>query len=275
MAASAASSPTSSASRACPYVVIDRRAERVQEVLEHGGLAVEADASREDVLTRVGIHRARGLIAAVGTDAENVYTVLSARVLRPDLFIIARVESEDAEAKLRRAGADRVISPYQLGGIQMAATALRPAVVDFMRLATTSERLDLSAEQVEISPQRAVRRSHPAGGQFPASVRRDRRGDQAGRRAHAVQPRARRRDADRGSVGRPRESGTVARPRGDGFIADAFDVGAIRMTRPPARRGRARRHDSRGIGAAGCGLCSHARPSAGTECRAGRQPSRV
>jgi voltage-gated potassium channel len=136
-----------------PYVVIDRRPERVHEVLEYGGLAVEADASREDVLTRVGIHRARGLIAAVGTDAENVYTVLSARVLRPDLFIIARVESEDAEPKLRRAGADRVISPYQLGGIQMAATALRPAVVDFMRLATTSERLDLSAEQVEIGPE--------------------------------------------------------------------------------------------------------------------------
>jgi len=133
-----------------PYVVIDRQPDRVQEVLEYGGLAVEADASREDVLSRVGIHRARGLIAAVSTDAENVYTVLSARVLRPDLFIIARIESEDAEPKLRRAGADRVISPYLLGGMQMAATALRPAVVDFMRLATTSERLDLSAEQIEV-----------------------------------------------------------------------------------------------------------------------------
>lgn len=133
-----------------PYVVIDRIPERVQTVLEHGGLAVEADASREDVLVRVGIHRARGLIAAVGTDAENVYAVLSARVLRPDLFIIARVENEDAEAKLRRAGADRVISPYTLGAIQIAATALRPAVVDFMRLATSSDRLDLSAEQIEI-----------------------------------------------------------------------------------------------------------------------------
>jgi voltage-gated potassium channel len=133
-----------------PYVVIDRSADRVHQILERGGFAVEADASREDVLLRVGIHRARGLIAAVSTDAENVYTVLSARVLRPDLFIIARVESEDAETKLRRAGADRVISPYLLGGMQMAATALRPAVVDFMRLATTSDRLDLAAEQVEI-----------------------------------------------------------------------------------------------------------------------------
>lgn len=135
-----------------PYVVVDRNAERVHEIIANGGIAVEADASREDVLLRVGIHRARGLIAAVSTDAENVYTVLSARVLRPDLFIIARVESEDAEQKLRRAGADRVISPYHLGGVQMAATALRPAVVDFMRLATTSERLDLAAEQVELAP---------------------------------------------------------------------------------------------------------------------------
>ena len=133
-----------------PYVVVDRDPERVHAVIARGGMAVEADASREDVLRRIGIERARGLIAAVGTDAENVYTVLTARVLRPDLFIIARIESEDAEPKLKRAGADRVLSPYQLGGVQMAATALRPAVVDFMRLATSSERLDLAAEQIEV-----------------------------------------------------------------------------------------------------------------------------
>ena len=131
-----------------PFVVIDRDADKVHEIIARGGLAVEADASREEVLRRVGLDRARGLIAAVSTDAENVYTVLTARVLRPDLFIIARVESEDAEAKLKRAGADRVISPYTLGAIQMAHTALRPAVVDFMRLATSSEHLDLSAEQL-------------------------------------------------------------------------------------------------------------------------------
>lgn len=133
-----------------PFVVVDKDPQRVALAAERGGLAVEADASSEDELRRVGIERARGLIAAVGTDAENVYTVLTARVLRPELFIIARIESEDAEPKLRRAGADRVLSPYQLGGVQMAATALRPAVVDFMRLATSSERLDLAAEQIEI-----------------------------------------------------------------------------------------------------------------------------
>ena len=87
----------------------------------------------------------------MSTDAENVYPVLTARVLRPDLFIIARVSGEDAEPKLKRAGADRVISPYTLGAIQMAHTALRPAVVDFMRLATSSEHLDLSAEQIGLA----------------------------------------------------------------------------------------------------------------------------
>ena len=133
-----------------PFVVVDKDSARVMLAMEGGGLAVEADASSEDVLRRVGIERARGLIAAVGTDAENVYTVLTARVLRPEFFIIARIESEDAGPKLLRAGADRVLSPYQLGGVQMAATALRPAVVDFMRLATSSERLDLAAEQIEV-----------------------------------------------------------------------------------------------------------------------------
>jgi len=133
-----------------PFVIVERSAERVQQVLQRGWLAVAADASREEVLERVGIHSARGLIAAVGTDAENVYTVLTARVVRPDLFIVARVESDDAEPKLRRAGADRVISPYHIGAAHMAQTALRPAVVDFMQLATSSGHLDLSMEQVRI-----------------------------------------------------------------------------------------------------------------------------
>jgi voltage-gated potassium channel len=130
-----------------PFVVIERNPERVHDAIEHGWVAVEADASQEEVLKRTGIQRARGLIAAVGTDAENVYTVLTARVVRPDLFIIARVESEQ---RLRRAGADRVISPYRIGAAHMAQTALRPAVVDFVQLATSSGHLDLSMEQVHV-----------------------------------------------------------------------------------------------------------------------------
>jgi voltage-gated potassium channel len=130
-----------------PYVVIDRDPDRVHHVIEQGGLAVEADASREEVLKRVGVDHARGLIAAVGTDAENVYTVLSARLLRQDLFIISRAETDDAKRKLKRAGADRIVSPYQMGGLHIAQTALRPAVVDFLQLASSGN-LELAMEQV-------------------------------------------------------------------------------------------------------------------------------
>jgi len=134
-----------------PFVVIDRDPIAVQAVLERGDLAVEADASREDILRRLRIDAARGLIVALGSDAENVYAILTARGLRPDLFVIARADSEDAGRKLIRAGANRVISPYQIGAIQMAQTALRPAVVDFVELATSSENLELAMEQVHIA----------------------------------------------------------------------------------------------------------------------------
>ena len=107
------------------------------------------------MLKRVGIARARGLIAVVGTDAENVYAVLTARVLRPDLFIVTRAESDESTQKLRRAGADRVMSPYQIGGMQIAQTAVRPAVVDFVELATSADNLELAMEQ--IADRRGVR----------------------------------------------------------------------------------------------------------------------
>jgi len=134
-----------------PFVVIERDPDRLHLAMDRGYLAVEADASNEDVLKRVGIGRARGLIAAVSTNAENVYAVLSARLLNPSLFIVGRAESEDSRVKLTRAGADRVISPYHLGGLQLAQTALRPAVVDFMHLATSSEHMELGLEQVHIA----------------------------------------------------------------------------------------------------------------------------
>jgi voltage-gated potassium channel len=133
-----------------PFVIIERNADRIHVAMDQGYLVVEADASSEDVLKRVRIDRARGFVAAVSTDAENVYAVLSARLLKPDLFIVGRAETDDARTKLKRAGADRVISPYQIGGLQIAQTALRPAVVDFVQLATSSENMDLNLEQVHV-----------------------------------------------------------------------------------------------------------------------------
>ncbi len=134
-----------------PFVVIDHDPVAVQEALRRGDLAVEADASRDDVLAKLRIDAARGLIAALGTDAENVYTILTARGLRPDLFVIARADSDDAGRKMLKAGASRVVSPYQIGAVRLALTALRPAVVDFVELATSSENLELAMEQVSIA----------------------------------------------------------------------------------------------------------------------------
>jgi voltage-gated potassium channel len=136
--------------RQVPLIVIERDPERCHEAIESGLLAVAADASNEDVLKRVGIGRARGLIAAVGTDAENVYTVLSARLLNPGLFIVSRAESEESRRRLERAGADRVVSPYQIGAVHLAQTALRPAVVDFMQFATSATNLELNMEQIRV-----------------------------------------------------------------------------------------------------------------------------
>jgi 5,10-methylene-tetrahydrofolate dehydrogenase/methenyl tetrahydrofolate cyclohydrolase/Trk K+ transport system NAD-binding subunit len=178
--------------------------ERVHAALERGWLAVEADASREEVLTRVGIQRARALITAVGTDAENVFTVLTARVVRPDLFIIARVESEDAEHKLKRAGADRVISPYQIGATHIVQTALRPAVVDFVQLATSSEHLELSMEQVQVPEQSPLAGKSLVDAGIRQKVRRHHRRHQAGQRRHGIQPGSRVGDSRRRSAGRAR-----------------------------------------------------------------------
>lgn len=134
-----------------PFLIVESDAARAQAALDAGYLAMSGDATTEDLLKQAGIERARGLIAAVGTDAENVYIVLTARLLRPDLFIVGRAESDEAQRKLVRAGADRVISPYQIGAQQIAQTALRPAVVDFVQLATSSENLELAMEQVKIT----------------------------------------------------------------------------------------------------------------------------
>jgi voltage-gated potassium channel len=142
-----------------PFVLVERNPERVQQALERGMLAVEADASHEETLKRLHIERARGLVAAVGTDAENVYTILTARVLAPGLFIVGRAETEDAERKLRRAGADRVVSPYTIGAQQMAQTALRPAVVDFVKLATQAGSLELAMEQIVVTAASLVGKS--------------------------------------------------------------------------------------------------------------------
>ena len=111
---------------------------------------IEGDATQDDILKEVGIERAKGLISVLPTDAENLYVVLSAKGLNPNLFIVARAGEEGSEQKLLRAGSDRVISPYHIGGLRIAHTVLKPAVVDFIELATKSGNIDLQMEEIPI-----------------------------------------------------------------------------------------------------------------------------
>ena len=98
----------------------------------------------------MGIEHAKCLISVLPTDAENLYVVLSARGLKPDLLIVARAGEEGSEQKLLRAGADRVVSPYHIGGLRMAHSVLKPAVVDFIEFATKSGNIDLQIEEITI-----------------------------------------------------------------------------------------------------------------------------
>lgn len=113
-------------------------------------LIIQGDATKDEVLKKAGIERAKCLISVLPTDAENLYVVLSARGLKPDLLIVARAGEEGSEQKLLRAGADRVVSPYHIGGLRIAHTVLKPAVVDFIEFATKSGNIDLQIEEITI-----------------------------------------------------------------------------------------------------------------------------
>jgi len=133
-----------------PFVVIDNRPENMARLEQTGYLYLHADATIEEVLRDVGIERARGLVVAVGSDIDNTYITLSARQLRPDLFITARASNQETITKLKRAGANRVVSPLGIGGRRMATLALRPAVVDFIDTVMHGRGRELRLEDVGI-----------------------------------------------------------------------------------------------------------------------------
>jgi voltage-gated potassium channel len=134
-----------------PFVIIDNDEETVAKAEEDGYPSLHADAASDETLKEAGIKRARGLVAAVGSDATNTYIALSARGLRPDLFIEARSSGVEAEDKLNRAGVDRVISPHAIGGRRMAMLALRPAVVDFIDTVTYGRGRELQLENADVA----------------------------------------------------------------------------------------------------------------------------
>lgn len=111
---------------------------------------VEGNAVEDEVLMAAGIMGAKGLISALGTDADNVFVTLTARSIRPDLYIVSRASTEESEAKLMKAGADRVISPHAIGGRRMAAMMIKPVVCDYLDIVTHGEGLEFELERVEI-----------------------------------------------------------------------------------------------------------------------------
>jgi len=117
---------------------------------EEDCLFLVGDATRDNTLKEAGIERAKGLITVLPGDAENLFVVLSARGLNPNLLIVARAVEEDAEQKLLRAGATKVVSPYHIGGLRMAHTILKPTVVDFIEFATKSGNIELQMQEIPI-----------------------------------------------------------------------------------------------------------------------------
>jgi voltage-gated potassium channel len=134
-----------------PFVVIDRDPDRVERAIKAGMLAVLADSTRDDTLREVGVTRARGLVAALGTDADNLFVILSAKTLNPSLYLAARVAEEEAEEKLRRAGADAVFAPYHITGHRLAQALLRPHVFQFLDFTTKSFGFEVAIEQVRVA----------------------------------------------------------------------------------------------------------------------------
>lgn len=141
-----------------PFVVIERSPQALASFHAPNGKALQllGDATSDEVLDQAGVARARSLISALPSDADNLYITMTARLLNERLFIIARAEEDVAEQKLLRAGANRVISPYVLAGHKVAQAVLRPSVVDFIELASKTTHLELQIEEIQLVSGSAV-----------------------------------------------------------------------------------------------------------------------
>lgn len=139
------------AAKPAAFVVVERDPDALRNLEEDQFPCVEGDATEDTILIEAGIQRARGLVAALSTDSDNVYVVLSARELNPNLLIVARAEDDRSERKLLHAGATRVVSPYVIGGHRMAHSLLRPAVLDVIDLATHYRSIELQIEEVSVA----------------------------------------------------------------------------------------------------------------------------
>ena len=131
-----------------PFVIVEKEPQELD--VDDDVIITYGDATRDDLLRDVGIEKAKGLISVLDSDAQNLYVVLSARGLNKDLFIVTRANEEGADYKLTRAGADKVVSPYHIGGIRIAHTILKPTVVDFLELTAKTGNMEIQIEEVVV-----------------------------------------------------------------------------------------------------------------------------
>lgn len=134
------------------FVVLTTVEEEVHRAQEGQCLCLQGDPSNYDTLKKAGVEKARGLLAVTGDDATNVFIIVSARKLRPDLLIVARASTQDSIAKLESVGANRAINPYSTGGERLARIALYPGVSDFIEKVLPGYGKELSLEDIEVSP---------------------------------------------------------------------------------------------------------------------------
>lgn len=146
----------STAAKPVPFVVVENDSNVVEEIENENFLFVYGNATEENILIKAGLKRAKGLVSVVSSNSDNVYITLSARELNNKLFILTRASHEKAEKKLLRAGADKVVSPYYIGGKRMAQAILRPTVVDFIELAVQNESMELQLEEITIKKPSAL-----------------------------------------------------------------------------------------------------------------------
>ncbi|TNJ39486.1 potassium channel protein [Chlorobaculum thiosulfatiphilum] len=134
-----------------PFVVIDNAIDNVLRARDEGFLAIKGNAADEEVLADAGLHRAKGLIAAAGNDAENVFIVLTARNLKPNLYIVARADCDESESKLRRAGAEKVVMLYRSAGKRMANLLTEPELEAYLDELSNANNLNLRIAQYLVS----------------------------------------------------------------------------------------------------------------------------
>ncbi|MBU2494593.1 MAG: potassium channel protein [Bacteroidetes bacterium] len=134
-----------------PFVVIENDQKKLTIIKELNLLFIEGDATNDEILIKAGIKRAKGLVAVIRTDAENVFATLSARELSPEIFVVARAVEDGTEKKLITAGANRVVKPYELGGNRMVQLLLRPGVIDFIDGVARNKNVEISLEEITLN----------------------------------------------------------------------------------------------------------------------------